>query len=360
MELHDFMCPQVIPATAALRDAPGALGDYPESLLFLCDFERDRIVWQTGEHSGGQRVLAEMPASAPGYDPSAFDTLRLGFRTADLIAQMRGLGALWFVGNMRDAVPFSPEIYFGHAANILQYNRRRFDRTGILWRLPQYFEPTSALGGVQPGRGEADTLAFADKRPQVVWRGNRTGRQWLSPDRYRQLSVGGDLDSLRQAAVWQPRARAVLMSLENPGLFDCRFSITARQARKRAPDAPMSPFEDRIRAHRWLLQYRYQLCLPGNDVATQLYWMMGSNALALKVDSEYDVLPDYFLEPWVHYVPVAWDLSDLRDKVDWCEANPARCRAIIERANEAHAAILDASRWEEAERIVLDKLSLLG
>lgn len=30
----------------------------------------------------------------------------------------------------------------------------------------------------------------------------------------------------------------------------------------------------------------------------------------------------------VHYVPVAADLSDLRDIIGWCRAQPAECRSI--------------------------------
>ena len=34
--------------------------------------------------------------------------------------------------------------------------------------------------------------------------------------------------------------------------------------------------------------------------------------------------------PWVHYVPVALDLSDLRQKYDWAESHPQQAQAIAE------------------------------
>jgi hypothetical protein len=34
------------------------------------------------------------------------------------------------------------------------------------------------------------------------------------------------------------------------------------------------------------------------------------------------------LVPWVHYVPLAQDYSDLEDKARWCLANPKKCEAI--------------------------------
>jgi len=37
------------------------------------------------------------------------------------------------------------------------------------------------------------------------------------------------------------------------------------------------------------------------------------------------------LEPWVHYVPVKGDLSDLRDKIGWSAANGDECEKIAAR-----------------------------
>ena len=38
------------------------------------------------------------------------------------------------------------------------------------------------------------------------------------------------------------------------------------------------------------------------------------------------------MEPWVHYVPVSSDLSDLREKYEWAESHPDKARHIAERA----------------------------
>jgi Glycosyl transferase family 90 len=43
------------------------------------------------------------------------------------------------------------------------------------------------------------------------------------------------------------------------------------------------------------------------------------------------VTQDFFydiLKPWVHYIPIRWDLSDLREKYDWAEANPKEAERI--------------------------------
>jgi len=46
-----------------------------------------------------------------------------------------------------------------------------------------------------------------------------------------------------------------------------------------------------------------------------------------------DYIHDHLL-PWMHYVPVQSDLSDLMDKLDWAETHPAEARKIAETATE--------------------------
>jgi hypothetical protein len=38
--------------------------------------------------------------------------------------------------------------------------------------------------------------------------------------------------------------------------------------------------------------------------------------------------------PWVHYIPVIWDLSDLYERYQWAEANPIKCQEMSKNASE--------------------------
>jgi hypothetical protein len=40
------------------------------------------------------------------------------------------------------------------------------------------------------------------------------------------------------------------------------------------------------------------------------------------------------MQPWIHYVPVAEDLHNLREKFDWEEANPQAAKMISENGSE--------------------------
>lgn len=83
------------------------------------------------------------------------------------------------------------------------------------------------------------------------------------------------------------------------------------------------------------LRYRYILALEGNDVASNLKWVMSSNSVA--------VMPKPKMETWFmegqliagyHYVEIADDYSDLPDKIKYYETHPEEAKEIARHANE--------------------------
>lgn len=84
---------------------------------------------------------------------------------------------------------------------------------------------------------------------------------------------------------------------------------------------------------RQMLEYKYLLSIEGNDVASNLKWMLASNSLVLMhqpyVESWF---AESLLRPYVHYVPVKDDFSDLHTQKQWCDRHPDKCKKIVERA----------------------------
>jgi len=261
--------------------------------------------------------------------------------------------------NMQDCTPpdFAP--YMDRPVNIFQYNRHHRNRWAVLWRLPRYFEPGPELGATF-GEVIRDDRPFGDKRARIHWRGNSTGIVWRDPWTRQRAGPPADRDELVALAAWNSRARAVAYSLAHPDFTDFRYGLP-RQDLKALPAATRAASHIGSQVPRSkMLAHRYLFCPAGNDVASQLYWVIGTNSIAFKEETPYEVVPDHFLKPWVHYVPVRPDLTDLRDKFDFCEANPDVCARIIEQANHAHARIRRPEVWAEAEGIVLERLGLLG
>ena len=104
------------------------------------------------------------------------------------------------------------------------------------------------------------------------------------------------------------------------------------------------------------LKYKYVLALEGNDVASNLKWVMSSNSLAVMPRPTYETwFMEGKLKPGYHYVEVKADLSDLEEKMDYYTAHPDEAEAIIRHAHEYVDQFRDKRREEIISLMVLDK-----
>jgi hypothetical protein len=108
-----------------------------------------------------------------------------------------------------------------------------------------------------------------------------------------------------------------------------------------------------IRRH---LEYKFILCLEGNDVASNLKWVMSSNSLAVMPPPSCETwFMEGLLEPDVHYVALRPDYADLEDQLHRYLADPAAAESIIDRAHEHVARFDDPAREEAAAFLTLEK-----
>ncbi len=291
---------------------------------------------------------------APNITGDVFETGYKMHRNAHFFKGLSSNITATVLADMEDGRAHDSEIYLGSPVNIFQYNRRRGSRTGVLWGLRNYFEPTASMG--HPGTRKAfDDPAFADKIPQVFWRGGLTGSRWVDP--FNRVGIASVANELRfEASRYQySRINAVLMSKQE-SFMDCKFVDSDVQGfawiREQAISGPRATTGD-------ILRYRYVLCPNGNDVSSNLYWLLSTNSVAFKEECAYEVLPDYFLKPWVHYVPIAAGLTDLREKFDYCERNPDIVSRLLYNANSAYEDMTNLAQWLEAEATVLERMSLI-
>jgi hypothetical protein len=78
-----------------------------------------------------------------------------------------------------------------------------------------------------------------------------------------------------------------------------------------------------------LLGFRYLVSVEGNDVATNLKWALASNSVVLMPPPRVETFfGEGLLRPYVHYIPLRLDTSDLEDKVRYCEAHLSQCEAV--------------------------------
>lgn len=90
------------------------------------------------------------------------------------------------------------------------------------------------------------------------------------------------------------------------------------------------------------LEYKFICCIEGNDVATNLKWVMSSNSLAVMPRPKYET---WFMEGKLigdyHYVLINDDYSDLEEKMNYYISHPDEAEAIISHAHEYVAKFAD-------------------
>jgi len=102
--------------------------------------------------------------------------------------------------------------------------------------------------------------------------------------------------------------------------------------------------------------YKFIMSLEGNDVASNLKWVMSSNSIA--------VTPKHTCETWFmegrlipnyHYIEVKDDFSDLEERMNYYIEHPEEAEAIIRHAHEYVEQFFDKRRERLISLLVLKK-----
>ncbi|KAI8616845.1 lipopolysaccharide-modifying protein, partial [Chytriomyces sp. MP71] len=81
------------------------------------------------------------------------------------------------------------------------------------------------------------------------------------------------------------------------------------------------------------LRYKYLIVVDGYGWPNRLQNYLQGNSIILYNG----IFTDYYnwmLKPWVHYVPVRPDFSDLEDLLNWLQANDDKAKTISENARK--------------------------
>lgn len=104
------------------------------------------------------------------------------------------------------------------------------------------------------------------------------------------------------------------------------------------------------------LNYKFILCIEGNDVATNLKWVMSSNSLVVMPKPKYET---WFMEgsliPDFHYIALKDDYSDLNEKINYYLKNPDKAQTIIRNAHDHVEQFKNKQREDLISLLVLEK-----
>jgi hypothetical protein len=170
-------------------------------------------------------------------------------------------------------------------------------------------------------RGVAQETAWRDRGDRIVWRGSTTGSGTIATD-----ELSPDDPSLI------PRVRLCL-KLQDVPAADVKIS-TIVQSNDPAGDterlARAGIMGDFIPPLAWR-GFKFAIDIDGNTNAWQnLFTRLLMGCCVLKVASPSNFRQWYYedLKPWIHYIPVKADLSDLGRQIAWCRANPDACERV--------------------------------
>ncbi len=204
-----------------------------------------------------------------------------------------------------------------------------------------------AARGYDPFRvvARSGNANWVDRDDAIVWRGSTTGQGKIASSDMRP----GD-ESLLQ------RTRMCLLLHDEPGV-NVRFHKVVQSQdpkfdERRLGDAGL--LGGYITPFAWRTQ-KFGLDCDGNsNTWSNLFIKLLFGCCVIKIGSRFGYRQWYYddLHAWEHYVPVAADLTDLREKVAWCRSHDRECAEIAERGQAfAMGMTFDGEMRKAAQRI---------
>jgi hypothetical protein len=158
---------------------------------------------------------------------------------------------------------------------------------------------------------DSESTNWESKVDRLIWRGGP------NDGRYTPGRIGNYV-----------RGSLVLLAQDYPELIDASFNNYPPNFDKyrkdfedHFPDKFLNPFE--------MARFKYQIDIDGVTATfSGLAWKLLSGSLVFKQHSDNKTWFHDLLIPWVHYVPLNRDISDLLEKLSWARANDNTCRKI--------------------------------
>ena len=163
-----------------------------------------------------------------------------------------------------------------------------------------------------------DPFSYKEKKDMAIWRG----------------------------ASWQAHRITMLKNLHSHSLCDVGSNKPVEN----------NPYRVNFMSIRDQLKYKFVLCPEGNDVATNLKWVMSSNSVAIMSRPKYET---WFMEgklaAGTHYIEVKDDYSDVPEKIDFYLRHPDQVKEIVGNANRYVQQFSDEEKENLIALMVLKK-----
>lgn len=131
--------------------------------------------------------------------------------------------------------------------------------------------------------------------------------------------------------------------------------VDAAEAHKHSSQNPKEWRKPRMTI-RQQLQYKFIMAIEGNDVASNLKWIMSSNSIAVMPQPKYET---WFMEgtliPNYHYIEIDDNFNNLEERINYYIEHEKEALEIIQHAHKYVDQFKDTKREQIIEIMVLDK-----
>lgn len=189
-------------------------------------------------------------------------------------------------------------------------------------------------------------VPYEQKKDVLVWRGADTGYGFGNDIPYRPVSRQTLVETYSDY-----KGDSIDVGLTN-------LSVNNNMTSKDNTNHPFHKYVKPKVKMQDLLQHKFLLSVEGNDVATNMKWILYSNSVAFCPPFTINSwILEEDLHPWQHYIPVRHDFADLPDKVEWARNHPDQCQDISRQGKEYIGQFLDIQNEKKIMDAILEEYS---
>lgn len=208
---------------------------------------------------------------------------------------------------------------------------------------------------------EEDLIPFREKKNAAVYRGAQTGsgKSGILNEEGRMIKLLSPEAAEVEASSMLIQRGALPEHMEawqgNP-VLDIGYSTIGVQKlddKESSQSGPISSVVKRPLSVADQMRYKMILMVEGNDVASGLKWaLLSSSAVVMPPPTVESWAMESRLVPWVHYIPLRQDCSDLPEQAAWCLENLEKCEEIGRQGQCFAQQFL----YEDRERLIMGKV----
>ena len=157
---------------------------------------------------------------------------------------------------------------------------------------------------------------WSKKVNRLLWKGSMTGGHFT-------------LDNFLDF----PRTKIITLSLASPSLIEACYTSVCQCDHPELIKATFPQYFGASESISSQIKYKYQMLIDGNSAAySRAYWQLFSNSVIFKQESNEIQWYSKGLQPYIHYVPVDYDLNDVIEKIHWAMLNEHQIQLISQNA----------------------------